>query len=98
MTLEEIKLLEHIEIVEENENYIIIKPDTFYYIQVKDIPEDVKYYKEMGIIKQPEYSQMTVKSIFENEIIDSSITDNKIINSSILDNTSIGTVGLLPLY
>ena len=75
MTLEEIKLLEHIEVIE-NEYNIIIIPEPFYYIEVEDIPVNQIYYDEVEMMKQSEYSQILVKC-FETEqsIVDSSIID-----------------------
>ena len=75
MTLEEIKLLEHIEVIE-NEYNIIIIPEPLYYIEVEDIPVNQIYYDEVEMMKQSEYSQILVKC-FESEqsidVIDSSI-------------------------
>lgn len=62
MTLEEIKLLEHIEVIE-NEYNIIIIPESLYYIEVEDIPVNQIYYDEVEMIKQPEYSQIWVKCL-----------------------------------
>ena len=77
MTLEEIKLLEHIEVIE-NEYNIIIIPEPLYYIEVEDIPVNQIYYNEVEMMKQSEYSQIMVKC-FESEqsidVIDSSIAD-----------------------
>ena len=75
MTLEEIKLLEHIEVIE-NEYNIIIIPEPFYYIEVEDIPVNQIYYDAVEMMKQTEYSQIFVKC-FETEqsIADSSIAD-----------------------
>ena len=75
MTLEEIKLLEHIEVIE-NEYNIILIPEPLYYIEVEDIPVNQIYYDEVEMMKQSEYSQIWVKC-FESEqsIDDSSIAD-----------------------
>ena len=75
MTLEEIKLLEHIEVIE-NEYNIIIIPEPLYYIEVEDVPVNQIYYDEVEMMKQSEYSQIFVKYINQDEIIvDSSIAD-----------------------
>ena len=80
MTLEEIKLLEHVEVIE-NEYNIIIIPDPLYYIEVEDIPVNQIYYDEVEMMKQSEYSQIWVKC-FETEqsidVIDSSIADTSL--------------------
>ena len=80
MTLEEIKLLEHIEVIE-NEYNIIIIPEPFYYIEVEDIPVNQIYYDEVEMMKQSEYSKIIVKC-FETEqsidMIDSSIADTSL--------------------
>ena len=83
MTLEEIKLLEHIEVIE-NEYNIIIIPEPFYYIEVEDIPVNQIYYDEVEMMKQSEYSQIIVKC-FETEqsIVDASIADASIVDSSL---------------
>ena len=83
MTLEEIKLLEHIEVIE-NEYNIIIIPEPFYYIEVEDIPVNQIYYDEVEMMKQTEYSQIWVKC-FETEqsIVDSSVIDASIADSSL---------------
>jgi hypothetical protein len=60
MTLEEIKLLEHIEVIE-NEYNIIIIPEPLYYIEVEDIPVNQIYYDAVEMMKQLEYSQIWVK-------------------------------------
>lgn len=77
MTLEEIKLLEHIDVIE-NEYNIIIIPEPLYYIEVEDIPVNQIYYDAVEMMKQSEYSQIMVKC-FETEqsidMIDSSIAD-----------------------
>ena len=77
MTLEEIKLLEHIEVIE-NEYNIIIIPEPLYYIEVEDVPVNQIYYDEVEMMKQSEYSQIMVKC-FDTEqsidMIDSSIAD-----------------------
>lgn len=75
MTLEEIKLLEHIEVIE-NEYNIIIIPEPLYYIEVEDIPVNQIYYDEVEMMKQTEYSNIFVKC-FETEqsLVDSSIAD-----------------------
>lgn len=77
MTLEEIKLLEHIEVIE-NEYNIIIIPEPLYYIEVEDVPVNQIYYDEVEMMKQTEYSQIFVKC-FETEqsidMIDASIAD-----------------------
>lgn len=59
MTLEEIKSLEHIEVLE-GEYDITIIPDYDYYVEVEDIPENKFYYDSFDMIIQPEYSQMWV--------------------------------------
>ena len=75
MTLEEIKLLEHVEVIE-NEYNIIIIPEPLYYIEVEDIPVNQIYYDEVEMMKQSEYSNIYVKYINQDEIIvDSSIAD-----------------------
>lgn len=78
MTLEEIKLLEHIEVIE-NEYNIIIIPEPLYYIEVEDIPVNQIYYDEVEMMKQSEYSQILVKC-FETEqsIDDASIADSSL--------------------
>ena len=85
MTLEEIKLLEHIEVIE-NEYNIIIIPEPLYYIEVEDIPVNQIYYDEVEMMKQSEYSQIMVKC-FDTEqsigMIDSSITDASIDDASL---------------
>ena len=85
MTLEEIKLLEHIEVIE-NEYNIIIIPEPLYYIEVEDIPVNQIYYDEVEMMKQSEYSQIWVKS-FEteqnNDALDSSIDDSSIADASL---------------
>ena len=85
MTLEEIKLLEHIEVIE-NEYNIIIIPEPLYYIEVEDIPFNQIYYDEVEMMKQSEYSQIWVKC-FETEqsIADASIADASIADASIAD-------------
>jgi hypothetical protein len=62
MTLEEIKLLEHIEVIE-NEYNIIIIPESLYYIEVEDIPVNQIYYDAVEMIKQPEYSQIWINCL-----------------------------------
>lgn len=75
MTLEEIKLLEHIEVIE-NEYNIIIIPEPLYYIEVEDIPVNQIYYDAVEMMKQSEYSNIFVKYINQDQIIvDSSIAD-----------------------
>ena len=77
MTLEEIKLLEHIEVIE-NEYNIIIIPEPLYYIEVEDIPVNQIYYDEVEMMKQSEYSQIWVKCVETDQsidVIDSSIAD-----------------------
>ena len=85
MTLEEIKLLEHVEVIE-NEYNIIIIPEPLYYIEVEDIPVNQIYYDEVEMMKQSEYSQIWVKC-FDTEqsigMIDSSITDASIADASL---------------
>ena len=85
MTLEEIKLLEHIEVIE-NEYNIIIIPEPLYYIEVEDIPVNQIYYDEVEMMKQTEYSQIFVKC-FETEqsidMMDSSIADASITDASL---------------
>ena len=80
MTLEEIKLLEHVEVIE-NEYNIIIIPDPLYYIEVEDIPVNQIYYDEVEMMKQSEYSKIIVKC-FETEqsidVLDSSIADTSL--------------------
>ena len=87
MTLEEIKLLEHSEVIE-NEYNIIIIPEPLYYIEVEDIPVNQIYYDVVEMMKQAEYSKIWVKC-FESEQsideIDSSIADSSIVDSSIAD-------------
>ena len=77
MTLEEIKLLEHIEVIE-NEYNIIIIPEPLYYIEVEDIPVNQIYYDAVEMMKQSEYSKILVKC-FDTEqsidMMDSSIAD-----------------------
>ena len=85
MTLEEIKLLEHIEVIE-NEYNIIIIPEPLYYIEVEDIPVNQIYYDEVEMMKQSEYSQILVKCFdTEQNIVDASIDDSSIADSSIAD-------------
>lgn len=77
MTLEEIKLLEHIEVIE-NEYNIIIIPEPLYYIEVEDIPVNQIYYEAVEMMKQPEYSQILVKCFVQDpsiDALDSSIAD-----------------------
>ena len=75
MTLEEIKLLEHIEVIE-NEYNIIIIPEPLYYIEVEDIPVNQIYYDAVEMIKQSEYSNILVKYINQDQItVDASIDD-----------------------
>ena len=85
MTLEEIKLLEHIEVIE-NEYNIIIIPEPLYYIEVEDIPVNQIYYDAVEMMKQTEYSQIMVKC-FETEqsidVIDASIDDTSIADVSL---------------
>lgn len=85
MTLEEIKLLEHIEVIE-NEYNIIIIPEPLYYIEVEDIPVNQIYYDAVEMMKQSEYSQIFVKC-FETEqsidVIDASIVDSSIADASL---------------
>ena len=85
MTLEEIKLLEHVEVIE-NEYNIIIIPEPLYYIEVEDIPVNQIYYDEVEMMKQTEYSKILVKC-FESEQsideIDSSIADASIADTSL---------------
>lgn len=80
MTLEEIKLLEHIEVIE-NEYNIIIIPEPLYYIEVEDIPVNQIYYDAVEMMKQAEYSKIFVKG-FETEqsidMIDSSVADSSL--------------------
>ena len=82
MTLEEIKLLEHIEVIE-NEYNIIIIPEPLYYIEVEDIPVNQIYYDEVEMIKQPEYSQIWVKCFALDSSIDA--LDSSVVDSSIAD-------------
>ena len=83
MTLEEIKLLEHIEVIE-NEYNIIIIPEPLYYIEVEDIPVNQIYYDEVEMMKQSEYSQIFVKCFdTEQSIVDSSIVDSSIADASL---------------
>lgn len=85
MTLEEIKLLEHIEVIE-NEYNIIIIPEPLYYIEVEDVPVNQIYYDAVEMMKQSEYSKILVKC-FDTEqsidVIDSSIDDASIIDTSL---------------
>lgn len=85
MTLEEIKLLEHIEVIE-NEYNIIIIPEPLYYIEVEDIPVNQIYYDAVEMMKQSEYSHIMVKC-FETEqsidMMDSSIADASIADASL---------------
>ena len=85
MTLEEIKLLEHIEVIE-NEYNIIIIPEPLYYIEVEDIPVNQIYYDAVEMMKQSEYSKIWVKC-FETEqsidMIDASIADSSIADASL---------------
>ena len=75
MTLEEIKLLEHIEVIE-NEYNIIIIPEPLYYIEVEDIPVNQIYYDAVEMMKQTEYSKIYVKYINQDQsIADTSIAD-----------------------
>lgn len=69
MTLEEIKLLEHIEVIE-NEYNIIIIPEPLYYIEVEDIPVNQIYYDAVEMMKQTEYSKIYVKYINQEQSID----------------------------
>ena len=82
MTLEEIKLLEHIEVIE-NEYNIIIIPEPFYYVEVEDIPINQIHYDVFEMLKQSEYSQIYVKCFAPDPyIVDSSIV---VLDSSIVD-------------
>lgn len=75
MTLEEIKLLEHIEVIE-NEYNIIIIPEPLYYIEVEDIPVNQIYYDAVEMMKQTEYSKIYVNYINQDQsIVDTSIAD-----------------------
>ena len=78
MTLEEIKLLEHIEVIE-NEYNIIIIPEPLYYIEVEDIPVNQIYYDAVEMMKQSEYSNIYVKYINQEQSID----DSSIANASL---------------
>ena len=78
MTLEEIKLLEHIEVIE-NEYNIIIIPEPLYYIEVEDIPVNQIYYDAVEMLKQSEYSNIYVKYINQEQSID----DSSIANASL---------------
>ena len=82
MTLEEIKLLEHIEVIE-NEYNIIIIPEPLYYIEVEDVPVNQIYYDAVEMMKQSEYSQILVKCFDTEQSIDA--LDSSIIDSSIAD-------------
>ena len=85
MTLEEIKLLEHIEVIE-NEYNIIIIPEPLYYIEVEDIPVNQIYYDEVEMMKQSEYSKILVKCFDTEQSIDviySSVDDASIIDVSL---------------
>lgn len=83
MTLDEIKLLEHIEVIE-NEYNIIIIPEPFYYVEVEDIPVNQIYYDVFEMLKQSEYSQIYVKCFdIEPIIVDSSIVDSSIADASL---------------
>ena len=83
MTLEEIKLLEHIEVIE-NEYNIIIIPEPLYYIEVEDIPVNQIYYDEVEMMKQSEYSKILVKCFdTEQNIVDASIDDSSIADASL---------------
>lgn len=91
MTLEEIKLLEHIEVIE-NEYNIIIMPEPLYYVEVEDIPVNQIYYDVFEMLKQSEYSQIWVKCFdIEPIIVDSSIDDSSIdvLDSSIADSSIV---------
>ena len=59
MTLEEIKLLEHIKVIE-NEYNIIIIPEPLYYIEAEDIPVNQIYYDAVEMMKQSEYSNINI--------------------------------------
>lgn len=83
MTLEEIKLLEHIEVIENDYNIIII-PEPLYYVEVEDIPVNQIYYDAVEMMKQSEYSQIWVKCFdIEPSIEDSSIVDSSIVDASL---------------
>lgn len=85
MTLEEIKLLEHIEVIE-NEYNIIIMPEPLYYIEVEDIPVNQIYYDAFEMLKQSEYSQIWVKCFALDssvDALDSSIADSSIVDASL---------------
>ena len=75
MTLEEIKLLEHIEVIE-NEYNIIIIHEPLYYIEVEDIPVNQIYYDAVEMMKQSEYSNIYVKYINQEQSIDDSSIAN----------------------
>jgi hypothetical protein len=84
MTLEEIKLLEHIEVIE-NEYNIIIIPEPFYYVEVEDIPVNQIHYDVFEMLKQSEYSQIWVKCFALDACIDA--PDASIVDSSIVDSS-----------
>lgn len=61
MTLEEIKSLEHITVLE-NEYSIEITPEINYYCEVEDIPQNKIFCKPFDMLIQPEYNTIWVKS------------------------------------
>ena len=64
MTLEEIKSLEHIDVLEDEYNITII-PDFEYYVEVEDVPEHQFYYGDFDMLIQDDYSQMWVHCVVD---------------------------------
>lgn len=57
MTLDEIKQIHNITVIEE-ENFIILVPDIYCYIKIEGRPDDEIYYGELKMLKQDEYSDI----------------------------------------
>ena len=72
MTLDDIKLLEHIDVIEGEYN-IAILPEYNYYVEVEDVPQHQFYFEPFEMIIQPEYSQMWVLCVDPSTDIDTSL-------------------------
>lgn len=57
MTLDEIKQVKNLQVIEE-ENFIILIPDIYCYIKIEGRPDDEIYYGEVKMLKQDEYSDI----------------------------------------
>lgn len=57
MTLDEIKQVKNLTVIEE-ENFIILIPDIYCYIKIEGRPDDEIYYGEVKMLKQDEYSDI----------------------------------------